>query len=148
MRLHELYPFPEEYAQRKRVGRGPGSGSGCTSGRGNKGQNSRSGGGRPAWFEGGQMPLARRLPKRGFKNPHRVVYEAINIDLLLAAFPGATDISLEAIYERGLCKAGAPIKILSRGEVTLAVTVEAHRFSAAAAEKITKAGGTVKALEG
>ena len=94
------------------------------------------------------MPLARRLPKRGFKNPHRVVYEAINLDLLLAAFPGATDISLEAIYERGLCKAGAPLKILSRGEVTLAVTVEAHRFSAAAAEKITKAGGTVKALEG
>ncbi|MDP2847272.1 MAG: 50S ribosomal protein L15 [Humidesulfovibrio sp.] len=148
MRLHDLYPFPEEYAQRKRVGRGPGSGSGCTSGRGNKGQNSRSGGGRPAWFEGGQMPLARRLPKRGFKNPHRVVYEAINLDHLLAAFPDATEITLEDIYKRGLCKPGSPLKILSRGEVAVKVSVEAHRFSVAAAEKITKAGGTVKALEG
>ncbi|OIO04278.1 MAG: 50S ribosomal protein L15 [Desulfovibrionaceae bacterium CG1_02_65_16] len=148
MRLHELYPFPEEYAQRKRVGRGPGSGSGCTSGRGNKGQNSRSGGGRPAWFEGGQMPLARRLPKRGFKNILRVEYTAINLDYLLAAFPGVEEITVEAIYERGLCKTGSPLKILSRGEVTAKVSVEAHRFSAAAAEKITKAGGTVKALEG
>lgn len=148
MRLHELYPFPEEYAQRKRVGRGPGSGSGCTSGRGNKGQNSRSGGGRPAWFEGGQMPLARRLPKRGFKNPHRVVYEAINLDQLLAAFAGEAEITLEAIYAKGLCKAGVPVKVLSRGDVTAKVSVEAHRFSAQAAEKITQAGGTAKALEG
>ncbi len=148
MRLHELYPFPEEYAQRKRVGRGPGSGSGCTSGRGNKGQNSRSGGNRPAWFEGGQMPLARRLPKRGFKNVHRVEYIAINLDHLLAAFPGVEEITLEAIYERGLCKAGAPVKILSRGEISAKVSVEAHRFSAAAADKIVKAGGSAKALEG
>jgi len=148
MRLHELYPFPEETAQRKRVGRGPGSGSGCTSGRGNKGQNSRSGGNRPAWFEGGQMPLQRRLPKRGFKNLHRVVYEAINLDQLLAAFAGVEEITLEAIYAKGLCKAGTPVKVLSRGEVSAKVSVEAHRFSAAAAEKIAKAGGTAKALEG
>jgi large subunit ribosomal protein L15 len=94
------------------------------------------------------MPLARRLPKRGFKNPHRVVYEAINLDQLLAAFEGAAEITLEAIYARGLCKAGVPVKILSRGEVTAKVSVEAHRFSAAAAEKIAKAGGTAKTLEG
>jgi large subunit ribosomal protein L15 len=88
------------------------------------------------------------LPKRGFKNPHRVVYEAINLDHLLAAFPGATEITLEAIYERGLCKSGAPLKVLSRGEVPGKISIEAHRFSAAAVEKITKAGGTAKALEG
>ncbi|MFW5497963.1 MULTISPECIES: 50S ribosomal protein L15 [unclassified Maridesulfovibrio] len=148
MRLHEIYPFQEERKNRKRVGRGGGSGWGGTSGKGHKGQNARSGGGVPAWFEGGQMPLARRLPKRGFKNPFREEYVALNVGLILGAFEGKTEISLEDIYERGLCKKGALVKVLGMGEVSAAVTIEAHRFSASATEKITKAGGTAKALEG
>ncbi|MGJ3523686.1 50S ribosomal protein L15 [Nitratidesulfovibrio sp. D1] len=149
MRLHELYPFAEERASRKRVGRGSGSGLGCTSGKGNKGQNARAGGGVRPGFEGGQMPLQRRLPKRGFKNaPFKATYEVINLDRLVAAFEGKTDITLEDIYERGLCKAGASVKILGVGEVSVALTVEAHKFSASAAEKIRNAGGEAKALEG
>ena len=148
MRLHEIYPFEEERKNRKRVGRGGGSGWGGTSGKGHKGQNARSGGGVPAWFEGGQMPLARRLPKRGFKNPFREEYVALNVGQILGAFEGKTEISLEDFYERGLCKKGALVKVLGMGEVSAAVTIEAHRFSASATEKITKAGGTAKALEG
>lgn len=149
MRLHELYPFAEERASRKRVGRGSGSGLGCTSGKGNKGQNARAGGGVRPGFEGGQMPLQRRLPKRGFKNaPFKATYEVINLDRLVASFEGKTDITLEDIYERGLCKAGASVKILGVGEVSVALTVEAHKFSASAAEKIRNAGGEAKALEG
>lgn len=148
MRLHELYPFHEERKDRKRVGRGPASGQGCTSGKGHKGQNARSGGGVPAWFEGGQMPLARRLPKRGFKNPFRVAYTPINVGRLVAALEGKSEITLDDIYESGLVKQGALVKILGEGEVTAAVTVEAHRFSKSAAEKIAAAGGTAKALEG
>ncbi|WP_320169259.1 50S ribosomal protein L15 [Maridesulfovibrio sp.] len=148
MRLHEIYPFEEERKNRKRVGRGGGSGWGGTSGKGHKGQNARSGGGVPAWFEGGQMPLARRLPKRGFKNPFREEYASLNVGQILGAFEGKTEITLDDIYERGLCKKGALVKVLGMGEVSGAVTIEAHRFSASAAEKITKAGGTAKALEG
>ncbi|TIH15199.1 50S ribosomal protein L15 [Marinifilum sp. JC120] len=148
MRLHEIYPFEEERKNRKRVGRGGGSGWGGTSGKGHKGQNARSGGGVPAWFEGGQMPLARRLPKRGFKNPFREEYVALNVGQVLGAFEGKAEITLEDIYERGLCKKGALVKVLGMGEVSAAVTIEAHRFSASATEKITKAGGTAKALEG
>ncbi len=148
MRLHEIYPFQEERKNRKRVGRGGGSGWGGTSGKGHKGQNARSGGGVPAWFEGGQMPLARRLPKRGFKNPFREEYVALNVGQVLAAFEGKTEITLDDFYEAGLCKKGALVKVLGMGEVSAAVTIEAHRFSASATEKITKAGGTAKALEG
>ena len=148
MRLHEIYPFQEERKNRKRVGRGGGSGWGGTSGKGHKGQNARSGGGVPAWFEGGQMPLARRLPKRGFKNPFREEYVALNVGQILGAFEGKAEISLEDMYERGLCKKGSLVKVLGMGEVSAAVTIEAHRFSASATEKITKAGGTAKALEG
>lgn len=94
------------------------------------------------------MPLARRLPKRGFKNPFREEYVALNVGQILGAFEGKTEISLADIYERGLCKNGALVKVLGMGEVSAAVTIEAHRFSASATEKITKAGGTAKALEG
>jgi large subunit ribosomal protein L15 len=149
MQLHQVYPFPEERKNRKRVGRGGGSGWGSTSGKGHKGQNARSGGGVPAGFEGGQMPLQRRLPKRGFKNfPFRVRYEVINLGLLATAFEGRTEISIDDIYERGLAKAGCPVKILGDGELSAALTVEAHTFSASAAEKIRKAGGTAKTLGG
>lgn len=148
MHLHTLYPFPEERKTRRRVGRGAGSGLGCTAGKGHKGQNARAGGGVRPGFEGGQMPLARRLPKHGFKNyPFKVVYKAINIGDLLKFFPNADTITLEQIYDSGLAKNGLPVKILSGGEVTSAVTVEAHKFSAAAAEKIAKAGGKAQALE-
>lgn len=148
MQLNNLYPFEEERKTRRRVGRGAASGLGGTSGKGHKGQNARAGGGVRPGFEGGQMPLQRRLPKHGFKNyPFKVTYEVINLDDLLAAFPGVTNITLDAIYDRGLAYAGRPVKILSRGDVTTAVTVEAHKFSAAAAEKIAKAGGSVNALE-
>lgn len=148
MRLHELYAFPEEYKNRKRIGRGSGSGLGKTSGKGHKGQNSRSGGGVRPGFEGGQMPLARRLPKRGFKNPFRVEYEAVNVGRLIALFEGKDEITITDIYERGIVKNGTPVKVLGTGEVEKAVTIEAHRFSASAAEKIAKAGGTAKAIEG
>jgi len=140
MNLHDLYPFPEERVNKKRIGRGRGTGQGCTSGKGNKGQNSRAGAPTRPWFEGGQMPLARRLPKRGFKNPFREEYQAINLDDLMTAFPSATAISLDDIYERGLAKRSALVKILGRGE-TRAVSVEAHRFSKSAQDKIAAAGG-------
>lgn len=149
MQLHQLYPFPEERKNRKRVGRGSGTGHGKTAGKGHKGQNARAGGGVPAGFEGGQMPLQRRLPKRGFKNyPFRVRYEIVNLDLLVTAFADKSDISVDDIYERGLAKAGCPVKILGNGDLSAALTVEAHKFSATAAEKIRSAGGAVKILGG
>lgn len=148
MQLHNLFPFPEERKTRRRVGRGAGSGLGCTSGKGHKGQNARAGGGVRPGFEGGQMPLQRRLPKHGFKNyPFKVTYSVVNLGDLLAKFPGATTITLDQIYELGLAKSGMPVKVLGNGEVTSAVTIEAHKFSAAAAEKIAQAGGKASALE-
>jgi len=148
MQLHDLYPFPGERTAKKRVGRGAGSGRGGTAGKGHKGQNARAGGGVPAGFEGGQMPLQRRLPKRGFKNAlFKVRYEVINLGRLHAAFEGVTAISLEDIYAHGLARRGAPVKILGQGEIAAAVVVEAHSFSRAAVEKIRQAGGQAKALE-
>lgn len=148
MQLHDIYPFPAERTKKKRVGRGSGSGLGGTSGKGHKGQNARSGGGVRPGFEGGQMPLQRRLPKRGFKNyPFRTRYEVLNLDRLIAAFEGKNEISLDDIYARGLASPGAPVKILGRGEIAFALILEAHTFSASALEKIRKAGGTARALE-
>ena len=115
MRLHELYAFPEEYKNRKRIGRGSGSGWGKTAGKGHKGQNARAGGGVRPGFEGGQMPLARRLPKRGFKNPFREEYEAVNVGRLLALFEGKDEITLADMYERGVVTNGAPVKVLGTG---------------------------------
>ena len=144
MRLNELYPFPEERKTRKRVGRGDGSGFGHTAGKGHKGQNARAGGGVKAGFEGGQMPLQRRLPKRGFKNfDFKVTFEVINLDRLEASFEGKNEITLDDIYSRGLCSYGAPVKILGGGSVSKALTVEAHRFTQSAKAKIEAAGGKV-----
>ena len=149
MQLDKLCTVAEGRKTRKRVGRGSGYGLGKSAGKGNKGQNARAGGGVPAGFEGGQMPLQRRLPKRGFKNyPFRVRYEVINIDALVAAFEGKSAISIDDIYERGLAKAGLPVKILGNGDISAALTVEAHKFSASAMEKIQKAGGQAKVLGG
>lgn len=148
MRLHELYPFYEERKARKRVGRGSGSGLGCTAGKGNKGQKSRSGASIPAGFEGGQMPLQRRLPKGGFKNPFRVEYAPVNIDRILESFPEAKQVSMDDLYAAGLARKGQPIKILARGALSRSMTIEAHRFSKRAADMIREAGGTPVSLEG
>jgi large subunit ribosomal protein L15 len=148
MRLHELYPFAEERKARRRVGRGQGSGLGSTSGKGLKGQKQRSGGGPRPGFEGGQMPLQRRLPKRGFTNIFKAEYTVINLDRLLECFTGKEEISLEDIYARGLAKAGEAVKILGRGDPSSPLKVEAHKFSASAREKLEKSGGAARALEG
>lgn len=147
MQLHDLYPFPEERKSRRRVGRGQGSGLGGTSGRGHKGQNARSGGGVRPGFEGGQMPLQRRLPKHGFKNAlFRLRYGVVNLDTIQEAFPEKNDITLLDIYERGLVDSCLPVKVLSRGDVSRPLQVEAHRFSRKAAEKIAQGGGHAKEL--
>ncbi len=147
MNLNELYPFAEDRKSRRRVGRGSGSGLGCTSGKGNKGQNSRAGGGVRPGFEGGQMPLQRRLPKRGFKNaPFKVRYEVLNLDRLITAFEGKTEILLEDIYDRGLVPFGRLVKVLAQGDISAPLKVEAHKFSRSAVEKLQKAGGEAREL--
>lgn len=148
MNLHDLYPFPEERKTRKRVGRGSGSGLGCTAGKGNKGQNARAGGGVRPGFEGGQMPLQRRLPKHGFKNfLFKVTYDVVNLERLAQVFADKSEVTLDDIYDAGLAPRNALVKILGVGEITKPLTVEAHKFSASAADKIAKAGGVAKALE-
>jgi large subunit ribosomal protein L15 len=138
MKLHELAPATGSTQKRKRVGRGPGSGLGKTSGRGHKGQKSRSGYSGMLGFEGGQMPLIRRVPKRGFTNEFRVVYEIVNV-AALAALEG--EITPELLAELGLVRKGRPVKVLGDGEIGRAVTVVAHKFSKVAQGKIEAAGG-------
>ena len=147
MQLHELYPFPEERKTRKRLGRGRGSGLGKTSGKGHKGQNARSGGGVPAGFEGGQMPLQRRLPKHGFKNPFRTVYEVVNLDDLARVFPEGGEIGLDELYGKGLCRKNKPVKVRSCGDAPKGLKVQAHRFSKQAKAKIEEAGGEARSIE-
>jgi len=132
---------------RKRVGRGPGSGTGKTAGRGQKGQKSRSGMKHRAWFEGGQMPLQRRVPKRGFHSRNRRVWQIVNVRDL-ESLPDET-VTPAILHEAGLVDLGrdAGVKILGKGELERAVTVKAHAFSAGAREKIEKAGGTAEVLE-
>lgn len=140
--LHNLAPPAGAHRARKRVGRGPGSGKGKTSGRGEKGQNSRSGGGVPAWFEGGQMPLQRRIPKRGFKNRNRVEYQVVNVGDLGRVEGAATPESLE---QAGLIRsAGAPVKLLGRGEAPAGVRCQVHWASGAARRKVEEGGGSVE----
>lgn len=142
--LHNLRPPKGPRRARKRVGRGPGSGKGKTAGRGEKGQNSRSGGGVPAWFEGGQMPLQRRIPKRGFTNRNRVEYQVVNVSDLHIVDGRATP---EALRKAGLIRSlGTPVKILGNGEISTAVDCAVHAASAAARTKIEAAGGSVTLL--
>ena len=142
--LHNLRPPKGSRRNRKRVGRGPGSGKGKRSGRGDKGQNARSGGGVPAWFEGGQMPLQRRIPKRGFKNRNRVEYQVVNVGDLHIVDGDATPGALRAA---GLIRSlRRPVKILGTGEVEAAVNCSVHGVSAAARRKIEAAGGSVTVL--
>jgi large subunit ribosomal protein L15 len=147
MKLHELAPAPGAKSSRKRVGRGVGSGLGKTSGRGHKGQKSRSGGGVRLGFEGGQMPIQRRLPKRGFSNyPFRTIYAEINIETL-NRFEQDTVVTPEVLKEMGIVKnLKDGLKVLGRGELEKPLTVRAHKFSKAAAEKIEAAGGKAEVI--
>jgi large subunit ribosomal protein L15 len=130
---------------RKRVGRGIGSGTGKTSGKGQKGQNSRSGGGVRPWFEGGQMPLHRRLPKRGFTNIFKKYYELVNVDQLVKC-AGIDPVTPEVMKEKGLIKKIGAVKILGNGELKESLNVHAHKFSGSAQAKIEKSGGKVVTL--
>ena len=146
--LHNLKPAPGSHRNRKRLGRGPGSGTGKTSGKGHKGIKARAGhhgpgGGKPQ-FEGGQMPLTRRIPKRGFTNPFRVEHQEVRLDQL-AQVPEGTEITPETLAAAGLIRARkGPAKLLANGEITHAVTVRGVKMSATAREKIVAAGGRVE----
>lgn len=147
MNLHNLKPAEKSTHRERRIGRGQGSGKGGTSTRGNKGAQSRSGYSRKIGFEGGQMPIYRILPKRGFKNINRVEYNAINVSTLQKlAEKNITDINLEVLVNNGLAKKRDLIAILAKGELTAKVNVTADKFSAKAKEAIEKAGGTVTLL--
>jgi large subunit ribosomal protein L15 len=147
MSLNKLKPPKGAKHSKKRVGRGPGSGLGKTAGRGSKGAKSRSGYRQKRGFEGGQMPLHRRLPKRGFKNPFRVEYAVINLDTLETVFDAGSAVTPDVLRERGLVSSATqPVKILGRGELSKNLTVEAHKFSASAARKIADAGGTTQVV--
>ena len=146
MRLDELKPTEGSRFETKRVGRGIGSGTGKTSGKGHKGQNARSGGGVRPGFEGGQMPLYRRLPKRGFNNIFAKQYVTINVSDL-ERFENGTEVTAELLKETGVVsKVMDGIKILGRGELTKKLTVKAAKFTASASEKIEKAGGKAEVI--
>lgn len=147
MKLHNLRPAPGSKKRKKRVGRGIAAGQGKTAGRGTKGQGARSGGGKGPYFEGGQLPLVRRLPfKRGFTNIWRVEYAEVNLEHL-ARFRKGAEVSPETLAEAGIIKSEQkPVVILGRGELEKPLVVKAHRFSASAREKIEAAGGSVEVL--
>jgi large subunit ribosomal protein L15 len=147
MELHDLHPAPGAKRSRKRVGRGPGSGTGKTAGKGHKGQKSRTGYSRRFGFEGGQMPLARRLPKRGFTNIFRVEYEVVNLRDLERVFADGDAVSPEALAAKGLVHGGKRlVKILGDGELGKKLAVRAHKFSASARSGIEKAGGSCEVV--
>jgi large subunit ribosomal protein L15 len=146
MDLSNLKPAPGSTHAKKRVGRGHGSGQGAQAGRGHKGAQSRSGWKSKRGFEGGQMPLHRRVPKRGFHNPFRTTYAVVNLDALADRFEAGTVITPELLRERGLVHGAHPVKVLARGDLAKQLTVRAHKFSGKAAEKISAAGGTVEVI--
>lgn len=148
MKMHELRHAEGARTSAKRLGRGIGSGLGKTSGKGHKGQNARSGGGVRPGFEGGQMPLVRRIPKRGFNNRFRKVYSIVNISALEAKFENGAVVDAEALIVSGILSKieDAGVKVLGGGELTKALTVKADKFSASAKEAIEKAGGSVEVL--
>jgi large subunit ribosomal protein L15 len=147
MKLHELSPNEGSKFTRKRVGRGAGSGLGKTSGRGHKGQNARSGGGVRPGFEGGQNPLYRRVPKRGFNNDRfATVFAIVNLDQL-SRFEAGTEVTPELLLNEGILKNPKDgIKILGNGELSVQLTVKAHKFSQSAVEKIQAAGGKTEVI--
>ncbi len=147
MKLHDLKPDPGSKRRRKRVGRGIAAGQGKTAGRGHKGQGARSGGGKGPYFEGGQLPLVRRLPfKRGFTNIFAIHYQEVNVEMLEARFDDGAVVDGASLLAVGLVrKADDPIKVLGRGELSKKLEVHANKFSKSAVEKIEKAGGNVHA---
>jgi large subunit ribosomal protein L15 len=145
MNLSNIHAPKKSSEKRKRVGRGMGSGMGKTSTRGHKGQRSRSGSRMMRGFEGGQMPLHRRMPKRGFTNVFRKEYSIVSLEKLAAL--GETAINPELLRKAGVIKGQHPVKVLGDGEITAALTVQAHKFSKSAEEKITKAGGKCEVLQ-
>lgn len=147
--LHNLKPAVGATHKTKRIGRGEGSGHGGTSTKGHKGDKSRSGYRMKRGFEGGQMPYQRRIPKFGFRNPFRVAYFPLNLDrisALLEAHPNLTEITPDWLYAQGIVRKGMPIKVLARGELQRAITIHAHKVSAAAQAAIEKVGGKVVSL--
>lgn len=149
MRIDTIQPAPGANTAPKRLGRGTGSGLGKTSGKGHKGQWARSGGGVRIGFEGGQMPLTRRLPKRGFTNNWRKEYSIVNISALESNFDNGATVTPELIFEMGLAadKGNAGLKVLSDGTLTKQLTVKAHKFSKSAIANIEKAGGKAEVIE-
>jgi len=147
MKLHEIKPAPGSTKRRKVVGRGRGTGRGTTAGRGGKGQTARTGSSIPAWFEGGQMPLIRRLPKRGFTNIFKKNYAIINIEIL-DRFESGQEITPALLVSQGLIPSrNDGVKVLGTGALTKTLTVHAHKFSQSAAAKIEAAGGKVQVIE-
>lgn len=145
MKLNEIGPAKGATKKPKRIGRGPGSGHGKTSTRGHKGHKARSGFRNKLGFEGGQMPLARRLPKRGFTNIFKTEYEIVNL-AVLSKFEANTEITPEFLKEKGVIKGKRKIKILGNGELSVPLTIKAHKFSKSAREKIIKAKGNVEQI--
>jgi large subunit ribosomal protein L15 len=149
MDLSNLKPAKGAKHSKKRVGRGHGTGQGAQAGRGHKGAQSRSGFKFKRGFEGGQMPLHRRVPKRGFHNPFRQEYAVVNLDTLAERFDDGTVVTPELLREQGLIRgARQPIKVLARGDIAKKLTVRAHKFSGKAAEKIAAAGGATEVVTG
>ncbi|NIL95577.1 MAG: 50S ribosomal protein L15 [Planctomycetales bacterium] len=149
MNLHDIHRGIQKNKRKRRVGRGPGSGHGKTCGRGHKGQGSRSGSSRQVTFQGGTMPLVRRIPKRGFHNQWALTVGTINVSDLETAFADGDEVTPVAAVEKRLIGPKVEVfKVLGNGELTKKLTVAAHRFSRTAAEKIKQAGGTVKILPG
>ncbi len=147
MDLSNLKPAEGSKHSKKRVGRGHGTGQGVQAGRGHKGAQSRSGYSFKRGFEGGQMPLHRRIPKRGFHNLFRTEYAVVNLDTLAERFDAGTTVTPELLVERGLISnARRPVKVLARGEISKNLTIQAHKFSGKAAEKIAAAGGAAEVL--
>lgn len=145
MKLHELSPAEGSKTRKVRVGRGSSSGKGKTAGRGTKGQKARTN--VPPYFEGGQTPLHRRLPKRrGFNNKWKVEYAVVNLTALDARFEAGATVTVDTLVESGLVRADLPVKVLGDGDITKPLTVQAHAFSKSATEKLGQAGGTAEVI--
>ena len=145
MQLNDLFPAPGSRTKRKRVGRGNGSGHGSTAGRGDKGQNSRAGGGKGPGFEGGQNPLHMRMPKlAGFKNRNRVEFAVVNVSRLEDLYSAGDTVDVDSLFAKGVIKSKTtPVKVLGDGEISKALTVKVDRVSGPARAKVEAAGGTV-----
>ena len=145
IKIHDLHPAPGANTAKKRVGRGEGGKGGKTAGRGTKGQKARSGGGIPAWFEGGQTPLHMRIPKlRGFKNPFRVEYQVVNLEKLAELYPKGGEVTTSDLVAKGAVRKNEKVKVLGTGDIDVKLTVSVDKVSGSAEQKIVAAGGSVQ----